>query len=341
MSAALGPAVMLLTAAVATLALSLTAVRIMIRRRHRRELAFRPGASQAVAVFVAGAGPPPRRPASRGERQALRAAALATIADLTGSEREQVVGLMEDLGYVDDGVAQLESGSRSRRRQAAEELALTGSRRAIGALTWGLDDPDPLVRTACARTLAQIGDPELAPRLGAVAAQDMEVAPGAAAAVVLALGRHQPGALEPLLRPGAPAAARMVAVTVAGRLRLAQLAPALRACLASGGGLAAAAAHGLGLIGDIEAIGRLGDLASDPHSPLAARAAAVTALGAIGDPDTVPVLEPLLTSSDWPLRAAAARALGWLGGPGTWALRRAASLGPPEAREQAEAVLAT
>jgi HEAT repeat protein len=70
-----------------------------------------------------------------------------------------------------------------------------------------------------------------------------------------------------------------------------------------------------------------------------ARAAAVTALGSIGDPWSVPLLEPLLRGADWPLRAAAAQALGELGEPGAAALRRAVASGPAEAREHAEAAL--
>jgi HEAT repeat protein len=328
-----------LTAAVALLAVTLTAVRVEIRRRHRRYLAFHPAASRAVAMYIAGVGPPPQ-PGSQGERDALREVALSTVTDLTGSERQTVVRLLEDLGFVDDAVAGLTSRRRSRRRGAAEQLALIQSPQAIPALTAGLDDQDALVRTSCARTLAEIGGPQLGPRLAAVAAADMTAVPGAAAAVVLALGRHHPDALEPLLAPAAPAPVRAVAVSVAGRLRLAQLSPSLRECLSGGDGLAGTAAQGLGMIGDIEAAGRLRELADDSGSPLTARAAAVTALGSIGDPAAVPVLEPLLTAPDWQLRAAAASALSWLGEPGSWALRRAVSLGPPEAREQAEAVLA-
>lgn len=326
-----------LTAAVGLLVIVLTIVRGVIRRRRRRDLHLRPDASRDLARYVAGVGPEPR-PASRGEHEALRAVALTAITDLTGSEREMVARLLADAGYVREAMAGLRSRRRSKRRRAAEELVMIDAPIAVRALTAGMDDRDALVRTSCARKLAEIGDLSLAPRIAAVAAHDMAAVPGAAAAVVLALGRRDPATLRPLLAPDAPGRVRQVAVTVAGRLRLAQLAPSLRACLSGGDSLAAAAAEGLGMIGDIDAAGGLARLARDPGRP-AARAAAATALGAIGDPSAAGVLEPLLSARDWSLREAAAGALARLGEAGDRVLRHAVSAGPAAAREQAEAVL--
>lgn len=335
---ALGPAVIALTAAVGVMVLALTIIRVLIRRGTRRETVYRPAASRALASYMAGLGPAPH-PVSKSERGALHTVALNVLTDLVGAERGVVAALLADLGYVGEAIAALGSRRRSRRRRAAEELALIEAPGVSRALTAGLNDKDPLVRTSCARTLAETGDPRLAPRIADVAARDLERVPGAAAAVLLELGRHHPSALEPLLRRSVPAPVRTVTVTVAGRLRLAELTSSLRGCLSADGDIAAAAAEGLGLIGDAGAIEALSSLAADHARPMKARAAAAAALGAIGDPGAAAVLAPLLSAPDWTLRAVAARALGGLGEPGTTALRRAVSAGPAPAREQAQAVL--
>jgi HEAT repeat protein len=338
MTFALALAVAALAGLVGLLLLALIAVRLGIRRRQRREQRLRPAASRAVAQYVTIGGDLPR-PAGRTERAMFRAVAVQALADLQGSERESLVGLIEQLGYLDEATAALTARRRAVRRRAAELLAMTATAATLPALRAGLDDPDPLVRTSCARTLATSGGEDVIPLVAATAERDIGVAPGAAAAVVLALARRQPAALLPLLSADAQDAVRMVAVDVAGRLRLAELAPSLRACLRDGDELAAAAARGLGLIGDIQSVGELRDLARDRRRAAQARAAAMTALGSIGDPWSVPLLEPLMRAADWPLQAAAAQALARLGEPGTAALRRAVTAGPAGARDLAEAVL--
>lgn len=338
MTAALAGTDAALAALVGLLALSLAAVRVVIRLRGRRRQRLWPAASQAIARYVTTGGDPPR-PAGRAERAMLLEVALQTLFDLRGSERDVLVELMEQLGYLDDAAAALTARRRAVRRRAAEMLAVSATPAVLPALLAGLGDTDALVRTSCARTLARVGAPDDMPRVAAAAERDIATAPGAASAVVLALGRRDPAALIPLLGPDAAEPVKMVAVAVAGRLRLADLAPALRACLHDGDRLAAVAAQGLGLIGDIEAVGQLCDLARDPHRAVRARAAAVTALGSIGDRWSVPLLGQLLRSADWSLRAAAAQALGQLGEPGAAALRRAVASGPAEAREHAEAAL--
>lgn len=336
MTAAITLAVAALMGLVVLLVLALTAVRVAIRRRRRREQRLWPATSEAIARYVTGVDELPR-PAGPAERAMFRTVALATLADLRGSEHDIAVGMLSELGYVAEAEDALTARRSTVRRRAAELLALAATADSAPALISGLDDRDPLVRTSCARTFARVGPADAAPLAAATAERDMVAVPGAAAAVVLALGRTHRMALLPLLQPGVPQQVRLVAVAVAGRLRLAELAPALRECLHDGDELAAAAAEGLGMIGDIQAVPGLQELARDraPH----ARAAAVTALGSIGDPGSVPVLEPLLNETDWTLRAGAARALTRLGEPGTAALHRAAVWGPPEAREQAEAAL--
>ncbi len=123
-----------------------------------------------------------------------------------------------------------------------------------------------------------------------------------------------------------------------GKLRLSQHATLLRACLGERDELAAGAATGLGLIGDVRSVGALMDLAGDDRRALSARTAAIAALGSIGTASAVPLLEAQL-GGDWSLTAAAVRALSWLGDPGGAALRRAVASSRPEVRALAGAAL--
>jgi HEAT repeat protein len=327
-----------LAALIVALVVVLNLVRIRIRRRMRRQELLGPAMSRAVAKYAAVGGDLPR-PAGRAEREILREAAMRTLFDLRDSARGQVVTLLQQLGYLDEAAAALRGRRRAVRRRAAEMLAVVSSPVVAPALLAGLSDRDPLVRTACARTLAAIGDEDVLPRVVAVARQDIAAAPGAAAAVVLAVGRRRPAALAPLLAPAVPAGVRLVAAAVAGGLRLSDLAPELRGCLGGGDDLAARAAQGLGRIGDLRSAPQLRELAGDPGKAPGPRSAAASALGAVGDAGSVPLLERLLLSPEWPVRAAAAGALAQLREPGADALRRAVQWGPPEARDQAEGAL--
>ena len=326
-----------LAALVCLLVLSLLGVRALIRLREERRRRLWPDASLAVARYVTTGGPAPR-PAGRAERAILRDAAMQALFDLRGRELDLLVELVGQLGYTAGAAAALTARRRAVRRRAAETLAIIATPATASALRAALDDPDALVRTSCARTLARVGTQDDVPAIAGVARRDIVQAPGAAAAVVLALGRSHRAALGQLLSAQAPAQLRIVAAEVAGRLRLPELAPELRACLHDGDELATAAAQGLGMIGDIEAARELQDVVRASGRAASARAAAMTALGSIGDAKSVPVLEPQLEADDWALRAAAAQGLARLGEPASWALRRAVRWGPPEAREQAEAV---
>jgi len=337
--AVLEAAVTLLTVLVAVLMAVIIAIRIGIRRRYRLERRYRPGAELGIAEYLAGL---PRVPEAggRSERAVLLAVALEALGDLRGSERERLAELIDRLGYTAEAMAGLRARRRARRRQSAAILAAVASASATHALTAALDDTDPIVRTACARTLAEVGGADAATAaIIAVAKRDIRAVPGAVAAVVLALGIAQPSALAPLIGASdAPPEVRSIAIEVAGRLRLSEHAKLLRACQREQDEIAAGAASGLGMIGDVRSVDALMDLAGDDRRALPARAAAVAALGSIGAAPAVPLLESLL-GADWPLMAAAVRALCRLGDPGTAALRSAAASSRPEASAMAEAAL--
>lgn len=323
---------------------AIVVARVMLIRRQKRLRSVRPRTETLLAEYLAGAPARPPGGTSR-ERAVLLDVALEAIADLRGGERARLAHLLEELGLVSDTIRALSARRLTVRRRAAETLAVIGSPDAAGALATGLRDRDALVRVTCAYALADAGGLDPVPAITAAVVRDAATVPGAAAAVVLALGARQPSALAPLLGPDAPSPVRATAVRVVSELRLPQYLPELRACLASGAGpdgddLAATAARGLGLIGDAGSVQALTRLASDTGRQPEARAAAARALGRIGDGRALPVLETQLRAPDWPIRAAAATALGELGAPGAAVLRRAAASDRAEVRTLAEAALA-
>jgi HEAT repeat protein len=333
----------LLTAVVAALAAAvllmlqlIVVIRATALRRKRRELQLRPPAELALAAYLAGGETEPA-PGDAAERAVLLAVAVDLLADLRGGERSRLTGLLERLGYVAEAQARLTGRSRVARQRAAETLAVLATPSVVPALAAGLSDRDVVVRTTCARTLAEIGGQEFTGAVMGIAANDMAAAPGSAAAVILALGASQPAALGPLLGRGAPPQARAVAIRVAGELRLSEHAPLLRECLHDRDELAAHAARGLGRIGDIDAAGELTRIVLGTGRTVPARVAAIAALGAIGDPGSLGVLEGQLHAPCWPVAEAAARALAQLGPPGEAALERAAGSGSREVCELAEA----
>ena len=327
-----------LALAVVLLTTLIIAVRARVVRRRHQDASLRPPAERLLAEFLVGS-PPVPPPAGPGERAALLQIALEALADLRGSERARLVALLEQLGYARQATSEVTAGRRAVRRRAAETLAALAGPPEVPALIAGLGDRDVLVRTTCARVLAEVADEETIPLVAAAAGRDVLVAPGAAAAVVLALGLHRPAALVPLLGPGAPPELRAIAITVVGELRLAQHAPALQESLGDSDTIAASAARGLGLIGESGAARALAGLALDEQRSPSVRAAAVTALGSIGDRTGIHHLERLIAAADWPVQAAAARALARLGPQGVAALHRAARSGRPQVRELAEAAV--
>ena len=318
--------------------LLLIIIRLAAVRRVRRARRFRPVAERALGDYLAGSGDGVAL-AGRGERALFLAISQGALADLRGDDRDRLVDLLVRLGFAHDAMLGLRARRKVTRRRAAETLATLATPLAVPTLRDALADRDVLVRTTCACTLAATGGEDVVPALVAVARRDGPGAPGAAASVVLALAQRRPEALAPLLAADSPAAIRRIAITIAADLRLTQLTGLLQPCLEETDDLAASSARGLGQIGEFRAVPALVRVAEDADRSLPARAAAATALGAIGDPSSMGALEGLLAAPDWPLQAAAAEALARLGRPGSAVLRRAAASGRPEMAELAEAAL--
>jgi HEAT repeat protein len=343
MSSALRAIVLTLAVMVVLLNVTIVVIRVVLVRRQRRQLRLRPGVEALIADYLTDEAAVPSAIASQ-ERAVLLDVATEAVADLRGAERARLVGLLEDLGFVSEAIRGLSARRRVSRRQAAGTLATIESRAAVGALLSALDDRDAQVRATCAYALAEIGGEDVVRAVVATIVRDATVAPGATALAMLALGDKRPAALAPLLAPDVAPEVRLTAITVVSELRLSQHLPSLRVCLADRGDdsadeVAASAAHGLGLIGDTEAVDALIDLAADTSRPPTLRATAVRALGSIGALRAVPVLEAQLLTPGWPVRAAAASALAGPDEPGIAALRGAANSTDAQVRMLSEAAL--
>lgn len=338
MTAALAGADIALCFMIVVLIQFIIVVRAAAIHRKLRYGRLRAQAEAAIAGVVAGGGGI-AAPRNRGERAVLLDVAIEALADLRGSEREQLISVLRSHGYPAEAAAGLRSARRVVRRHAAETLAAIATPHDVPALTGGLGDRDNLVQATCARVLAEVGGPEVTAAVVATVMRTMTRRPGATTAVVLAIGMHHSAALGGLLGPDVPVPVRATAITVAGQLRLAEHAPALAACLGDRDDLATSAAYGLGRIGDVQAIPELARLATAAGRALPARVAALKALGTIGDPAVVDVVRQQLPAAEWPVAAAAAWALAQLGEAGLAELRKAATSRRPELAELAGAAL--
>jgi len=139
MIASLEAAVFGLAAVVGLLVPLIVVIRVVTGRRARRERRLRPRAELSLAQYLAGSGGPPSVTAG-GERAVLLGVALEAMADLRGSERARLAGLLERLGYVSEAASRLRTGRRAVRRRAAETLSAIGTPAAAPVLTASLAD---------------------------------------------------------------------------------------------------------------------------------------------------------------------------------------------------------
>ena len=325
---------------VGTLLVMLVTVRVRAHRRHARLAVARERFEALIADrLVSDRATPPPTGLSELERGALLDAGLAALLELRGRERERVAALLGEAGVVDAETTALGSGGADRRRRAADVLGLIASPATRGPLRSGLHDPDVRVRLAAARGLAELGDvdEEWSTTLIADAAA-YEHRLGALAELVLALGARAPGRLASVYFNSRSSEVRRIVVAVVGELRLVEHVGILREALDGDDELAARAARGLGMVGDLESMDHLLEVLRDPGHSWFVRAAASTALGQLGDPAAVEPLTAELTAHEWPRRRAAAEALARLGPAGKAVLRGAAGLETEAGRHAAAAL---
>ena len=326
---------------VCVLLFALVVMRARGRRRRALVAAGRARFEELIAEQLVSDEPPP---ASSGlgqlERRLLLEVGMGALLELRGRERDRVAALLERAGLVDAEAAKLRGRRVVARRRAADVLALIASPGTREPLRAALADPDPLVCLAAARGLAELGDAEVSRSASAIADVAAEHHTGAVAELVLALGARAPASLPAFYAASRSPEVRRIVVATIGELRLGAHAALLRDALDGDDELAARGARGLGMIGDVEAIGDLLALVADDERSWFVRAAATMALGQLGDPAAVePLAAELANGAEWPRRRAAAEALARLGPPGEAALH--AALAPPEtdAHPHAEAAL--
>jgi HEAT repeat protein len=316
--------------------------RVRANRRRERVDKLRPKIETALASYVADTDArTPAAPSSKLGRLVLQEVALEAIVELRGSEGERLIGLLEDMGTVDELCADLLSKSPVRRRHAAEALGELRSPESADDLLFGMGDPDRNSRLACARALAELGEDAHTHEVIRAADEAAELRPGAAAAVLLAVGTRNPASLADAMAPRRTPACRQLATGVVTELRLAEHAPLLRTMLDDPDDeLVTRAARGLGAIGDADAVEKLIAIVESSERAWFSRAVAAGALGVIGDPRAVPALAMLLEESDrWTTQDRAAGALAQLGDEGRRALTRARGSGTEGVRDQAMVAL--
>ena len=151
-------------------------------------------------------------PEGRVNRRAFRLAALELFPVLSGSSRERLTRLAEDSGLLADVIRTLHRSPRAyARRTAADELAEIRSAEAAPALVAGLGDVDPIVRVACVRGLAWLGDLTESRRMLEVLDGDSGRAPSEAESAMLALATAAPDTLVELEHSGSSRFARRLA----------------------------------------------------------------------------------------------------------------------------------
>lgn len=351
MRQALVVSVIVFGAGIGVLSLFIFGNRLAFGARRRRQEQLRPHYTEAVASFLAEADGAklPFLPDSKAAQQAFWAVALEVLIELEGIDRDRLTRALEDSGLVADATHRLRSRRRRIRRQAADALALVRSESAAEVLLAGLDDPDRFVRLGCARALAELGDERFRSRILETVdveanvetlGHEAEVSPGLVAEILLALGPRGARALADIYASARSDHLRRVAVAVLAALRTPVYAPVLRAALASKDDeLTVEAARGLAAIGDIGAVNLLLDVLRDRDRPTFVATEVASALGKIGDPRAVPLLESALRSESWSLQSTAAEALAELGREGATALQRATGSGRPLERAHALAAL--
>ena len=257
---------------------------------------------------------PPSPPDGRFEQRVLRRDLVALVPSLKGEAAERVTALFVGSGLVDVAHRDLDSRDSLTRIRAADALGALHVPDAKPWLVERLHQNDPLLRMACARSLAELGAVDALPEIMASLAE-VDAEPGDVEEVLLAFGSSGVPYLAGLLAGGSAGERRLAAVAL-GHIGSVQALPELRHALDDADDeLAASAARALGQLGYTRATPPLIELMRGDR-PWFVRVAAAAALGALEDPAATPALVEQLDAEEWDLRNAAARALVALGPDG-------------------------
>lgn len=198
-----------------------------------------------------------------------------TAALLEGQDHARLVGLCKDLGLQQYMLSELVRGRFGQRLKSAEALAFFNTDEVAGALTMSLADPNPELRLAAARSLAQQERPVPASALRDAQWEDSALVDG----LFKQLALHQTSDLVELVQDTSVMPERRVS-----------------------------ALDALATTGDFTLLPVFIDMTSDTLA--AVREVAVKGLGTFGHPKAKAAIESLLDDGQYRVRAAAARAVG-------------------------------
>ncbi len=254
----------------------------------------------------------------RADREVLEDIFLSQIQRVRGIERERLRRALEELGYVDSYLTQLESARWWSRARAAEKLGLAGAVRATSKLAAALDDESPEVRIRAAKALGAVGGvAAIRPLIQALS----EPSRWSSIRVADILADMGPQVVDEIVAhfPGLPLHAKVATLDILGRVRSPHTAPWLRDKVTyPEPDVRARACHALGTLADIEAGAQLRRALRDPIWPV--RAMAAKALGKIRHFEAIPDLCETVRDREWWVRSNSARALREMGDGGIDAL---------------------
>ncbi|GAA3161923.1 hypothetical protein GCM10010466_61150 [Planomonospora alba] len=254
---------------------------------------------------------------------AVRASAVGLLGKVSGQGNAALTRLFEERGVARDAVADLSRRGSVRRARAATVLGLLRHAEAVPDLTRLLADRHPEVRTAAARALGRIAEPQAAgPLLDCLAGG--RVPSDVVVQALIAIGPAARPALTKAMAHTAPEV-RAIAAEVLGLIgSVGSVSALIRALtLDPSSDVRTRAARSLGRLGTPACLDALTDAVGLTY-PTAVRAEAAGALGDVGAPAAVPALRALLADHHYRVAHHAARSLTRLGGPGTETLREAA-----------------
>ena len=265
----------------------------------------------------------------------LRGSVIAFLPKVRGTPAEDLGELLRSHGEIERATRMLNSRSAVRRARAAYLLGLVRDRDSAALVLPLLGDPDADVRLVAARALGAIGEPSAASGvLLALRTHHEQIGLPAWVAVeaLLAMGVQ----IAPALQTGLAsedATVRNVCAMVAGYGTFPSAAPQLRILLAtdSVGDVRASAAVALGRVGGAEDVVALARHTEASETTVLRRTCA-TALGNLGQRESLVTLVGLLDDGDRRLAQLAADALVGIGSEGIARLKAVTARRSPGAR---------
>jgi len=286
------------------------------RRRRRRVLEplvlkYAHGASVSILSALGGG-------INARDRGVVEAILLDHVSRVRGIEHERLCRALDELGFVDRFLEALTGARWWHRAEAAENLGLSGAKRATAKLAAALSDDIPEVRLRAAKALGLVGGRAAVLPLVNALTEPNRWSTIRIADILTSMGHEVVRELmdaTPKLNPHA----RLAALDILGRVHALESVPWLLSRLTDPErDIRARAAHALGAIGVVDAAPELRRALSDPEWPV--RAMAAKALGRLHDAEAIPALCAALRDREWWVRVNAAEALRRAGPMGVEAL---------------------